>query len=420
MDEEQRGTQFSRRRFLQALGIMTGAAAVGLGTNSRSAEASTGERGHLTARIGLLLPESQPYASLRTGFRLGLDQAGASGVELVSEQVGHPGAALQKARTLVLQEQVDLMVGVATPHVAAQLRPLLEQSGTFFIVADAGANMPRASEQSPNIFYHSLGYWRANWAMGGWTARNLGRRALIATSFYESGYDSLHTFRLGFEATGGVVADTVVTHVPPQKVDWRQVMAAIEQARPDFVYALYSGQDAIEFVRAYADAGLAGKIPLAGSAFLVDETLLPLHGEAARGIYSCLGWAPGLQNAENLAFMGAYRAMTGQTPDAFALLGYETAQLTLDTLAAAGGSRLERLSRELGTVRRPSPRGRVRMDATAHASSGPLFVRAVRPGEAGLQNEVIASLNPVEEWDPSLAGLRSGQRSGWTNAYLSV
>lgn len=416
MSVNREALSLSRRGFLKAMGIAASAASLPLSRVSASPAPI------VQARIGLLLPSSAAYDSLDAGFRLGLQQNGTHSLELITERTEHPSAAFQKARTLISQEAVDLIVGGFTPNLAAQLRPLLETRGTFFVVAEAGANVTRVSELSPSVYYHSLDLWRASWAIGQWGARNLGRKAFVATSFYESGYDSLEAFRIGYQAAGGEVTATSVTHVPPHPVDWTAVMDGIRQARPDFVYALYSDRDAVEFVRAYADSGLAGQIPLAGSPFLVDEPLLAEQGqgEAAAGILSCLGWAPGLPSEENQAFMAAYRGMHGRNPDAFAVLGYETAQLVLGALAEAGTTAVGELASALDTARQPSPRGRLRMDPAVHSTSSPLYIREVRAGAAGLENVIIASINPVDERDDRLAGLRNAQRSGWTNAYLSV
>src|SRR5262249_55244148 len=152
---------------------------------------------------------------------------------------------------------------------------------TLLLVSDAGADAVEPVRGGGSVFFDSLGYWQASWAMGDWAARNLGRRAVVAASLYESGYDSLYAFQPGLEEAGGEGVETCVTHVPPATHDTGRAIAAIRRAVPDFVFAAYSGQPAVDFVRAYADSGLARRVPLAGSSFLVDETLLPAMGAAA-------------------------------------------------------------------------------------------------------------------------------------------
>src|SRR5262249_13454837 len=155
---------------------------------------------------------------------------------------------------------------------------------------------------------------------------------------------------------------------PPASHDAGRAIAAVRRAEPDFVFAAYGGQPAVDFVRAYADSGLARRIPLAGSGFLADETLLPSMGAAAVGIRSCLSLSPHLPVAENRAFTAAFRRATGGDPAVFAVLGYETARLIAGAVATApaGGDRLDGLGRALEVAMLETPRGRVAMDATTH------------------------------------------------------
>lgn len=418
----------SRRGFLQSMGALTGAAFLpGLSPLTGKAVAQPAPFA-VTAKIGLLLPASSWYpqlgAKLTAGFRLGLSQA-TSGTDsaahsVVVKEIANARSALAaETAELVTKHGVDLVIGVTTPSMTTALRPVLTRSRTPFIAVETGANVARAAEHSPYLFYNTLGYWQANWAIGQWAARNLGSRAFIASSFYDSGYDALHTFQVGFEAADGQIAGTSVTHVPPSAVDWSRLAATIRQARPDFVFGLYSGELAEQFLRAYADTGLASQIPLLGSAFLVDEVTVPTAGAIARGVKSALSWAPDLASHANQTFTAAYRTANGQNPDAFALLGYDTAQLVIAALRASGGAGSgDHLAQALQSIRWSSPRGVLQMEAATHSSIPPLYLREVVPSDSGVQNHVLSQLEPVPGGDVGLAALRQQIRTGWLNAYL--
>jgi branched-chain amino acid transport system substrate-binding protein len=204
--------------------------------------------------------------------------------------------------------------------------------------------------------------------------------------------------------------------------DAGRALAAVRETRPDFVFALYSGQSAVDFVEAYAGSGLARRIPLAGSSFLADETLLPAMGPAALGVRSCLSWAPELPSAANRAFTAAYRRATGERPDAFAVLGYEAARLIGAAMAGAagGGDRLRGLCDALKATALEGPRGRVTMDAATQVTRAPLYLREVRSRNGAVGNEVVAELPPLSDPARSMAALRSGPKSGWLNEYPSA
>jgi branched-chain amino acid transport system substrate-binding protein len=421
----------TRRSFLS--GIAGGSLAI----QSRVPEAVAGHPEQTASprpgplhRIGALLPGSRIRptlgVSLLAGLQLGFAEAddlpGGRRIELIPADTGiGPGQTTHAGDRLLREDRVAVLTGATTARTALQLADALTERGATLVVSDAGADViDRIPGQAP-IFFHTLGYWQASWAMGAWAARNLGRRATIVSSLYESGYDSLYAFRLGFEEAGGEVVDTCVTHGPPGSLDVRGAIDAIRAAAPDFVYALYGGTAAVDFVRAYADARLARRIPLTGAGFLTDETLLPAMGAAALGIRSCLSWAADLPTAENRAFTRAYRRTTGEDPDVFAVLGYETARLITGSLAAVGGrDPTDGLREALATAVFRAPRGQIAMHKETHVTKVPLYLREVRRRGDRAGNEVVAELGSLSDLDRRVATLRSGLKTGWLNGYASV
>lgn len=396
--------EISRRRFLKAMGAVTGAVALA-GARPGVARAMTPPAG--VRRIGLLLPHSPRVSgrSLESGMRLALRLAGAeSRLELVVVPTdGGAADQVTKAADLLEKDRVDLLVLAAGPQFGDRVAPVLARYGAGLLALDSGANALRTDERTAGVFHHTLGYWQSAWALGRWTGSEVGRRAVIVSSLQESGYDAIDAFQIGFETAGGSVVATQVTHVPPGPVTWADLMSAIRAADPDVVFAQYGGALATEFVKEFAASGLAARIPLVGTPWLVDEAQLPLMGEAALGIRSVHSWAPGLPVAENAAFVTAYRELTGQEPDSLALLGYETAHLLL---------------LPEGETRLASPRGRLRMGATFRTTEAPLYLREVRRSPAGLINAVLTPLSSPTDDDPALDPLRTATRTGWLHAHL--
>lgn len=376
-------------------------------------------------RVGVVLPRSTLYPTLGRNFldgmQLYLTQAGARSpgraITLLPAEYGVGLIEARKqTRTLIEQGQVGLVVGVLSAESAFDLRDLLHERDIPLIRAGVGAEIVRESLRSPAIFHSSLGGWQAAMALGAWAARSLGRRAAMASSFYESGYDTGYAFRMGYESAGGTIALAEVTHVPGQAGGLAQLLGRIQEIQPDLVYASYSGQQAVEFVRAYDEAGLARRSPLLGSSFLVDESLLPEQGRAAQGIRTALSWAPDLGTAENRAFSASYRAAAGRPADAFAVLGYDTARLIGEALGAGGPAQL---AQALGAVAFSGPRGAVAVDAEMIDTSSPLYLREVRGG-AKARNVVVAQLDRGALRDGRVAELRETLRTGWLNGYLCI
>ncbi len=386
-----------------------------------------------TLRIGLLLPQSQIYPqlsqSLLRGFQLALTESSVRHVALEPRAAllpvdygKSPAQALSTARELVTGRQVDVLSGLFSRNHADSLESLLREHQTPLLVSDIGANTISTHNKSPYIMRSSLGFWQSNLALGQWAAQQVGQRAVISTSFYESGYDTIHAFRSGFEHGGGEILATISMGAPYNGVATpAEALARIESLNPDVVYAAYSGQDAIAFVRSYAESGLHNRVPLLGTAMLVEEQLLPEIGSAAIGIRSAFSWAPSLMNPQNQAFMAAFAAHTGTQADAFAVLGYDSANLILAAAQFSGGvHNRERFHAALHNSRFDGPRGNLVIEPTYLEATAPIYLREVRQQGSSFTNQVAMQLDALAEHDPRVVELRDTLRSGWTNAYLCV
>jgi branched-chain amino acid transport system substrate-binding protein len=442
MPKQPGDVRVSRRTFLRRFGAAAGALTVGqlISACSNNSAASlprnVDQAAKLiaihspaaqkdTLRVGLLLPQSQIYPAIGANFRAGMDlflaqrSSADRPISLIAHEYGTtPSVAIEQARELISTDQVELIVGSLSSGIAATLHPLLHERGMPLLVSNIGANMSRDDRYSPYIIRNSFSYWQSSWALGRWAAGNLGKQAFVASSFYDSGYDSLYAFQLGFESAGGAITSTKVTHLPTDPGELHTLMAAIQQAQPDLVFAAYSGSQANDFVRAYADSGLSAHIPLLGSGFLVDESLLPQQGDAALGIKTALPWARTLDLPANQAFTSAFQDFSGRPADPFAVLGYDTARLIAQCACNTSGP--DQLRQALATAAFESPRGSARMDETLLEINTPLYLREVRAGAGRLSNIVIDKLPALPTNNAGIAALRANERTGWSNTYLAV
>jgi branched-chain amino acid transport system substrate-binding protein len=424
-----RRTRMSRRGFLKTAGSMAGAlitAPLLLEVSDAAAAPRSFARTSNSLRIGVLLPHSQLYpalaGSLLGGLQLYFHQRNGQKIEWLTNNYGVlPSNASDSIRKLILGDQVNMLVGVVSSAAVSPIRDLLKERQIPLIVNNAGANFLRSFGESPYVFRNTLNYWRASWTSGAWAAKSLGVTAFVAASFYESGYDTLYAFRRGFEAAGGVIRQTRITHRPAAGVDWTALMAEIKRANPKLVYAAYSGQSAVDFAQAYAKSGLAGRIPLVGTGFMADEPLLAAPGSVALDMTSSLSWSSSLTTPENRAFMLAYQRRTGHAADAFAALGYDTARLITEALNLAGDRRDgDRLRQALGAVEFTGPRGPIKMDQLTRTVNSSLYLRQTARGGRGPGSTLLTALGSRPLLDEQNDAVRSSPKTGWRNAYLCI
>lgn len=427
---KQPGTNtYSRRQFLLNTAKLAGAvAAYPLLSSPEKAAASTHAPGKSTgaslageARVGILLPQSPYYTNLAPGFMAGmsyfLGQASSHNITIVTADTGFGAENIhQKVAMMLERDQVDMLVGLVTPGVAASVRYLIEASNTPFVVSSLGENVPRTNEVSSNIFYHTLGLWQANWALGRWAASQIGTTAVLASSAIDSGYDAVYAFQAGYESAGGRVVANPITHGPNGSNGFEGVLTAVRDNKPAVVFGGYYGQLAVDFLNFYADAGLAGVVPLVGTAYLTEQKVLQTTSRAS-GVKTALAWSTALATPENLAFMAGYRLATGQTADAFALLGYEAAQIISSAADIAATNRWSMLE-ALGAVRFSGPRGTISMDNRTHSTTGSLYLQEVQQQGKAIQNAVLETLKSSAEESPAVADLRASVKTGLLNTYL--
>jgi ABC-type branched-subunit amino acid transport system substrate-binding protein len=208
-------------------------------------------------------------------------------------------------------------------------------------------------------------------------AAQRGRRAAILSSYIESGYDSTAAFVAGFESAGGRVADIAVAYVPGSTETPAAQVSRLRGSGADFIYVNASGADAARLMAA------------AGADAIAAPFALPSSKPAT-------------------PFAVAYRRATGAEPDAYALLGYEAGSLIQAAAvlrAAQGGS----LAAALEQAAIDSPRGKVSMQASTHASRCGVYV------DAG--GSAINGLPAVDE--PRALAHAGWQQavSGWTLPY---
>jgi branched-chain amino acid transport system substrate-binding protein len=380
-----------------------------------------------SVRLGVVLPRSHRFALLPQRLLAGFESyaaapcASGAGVSLsIVPIAGDSAAATYRATAEAIEaRRIDVVAGMDDRDWSVRIAPLLDANRVPCVVTDLGADVARATRQSPWIVRHSLGYWQANYAMGSWCARHLGARAVVVADFLESGYDMVYAFRRAFEAAGGSVEGVVVTGLPDGSGGFDDVERAVRGARPDFVYAFHSGHRAEAFLRFYERAGLARHARLAGAALLTDP--VTAHGPlaVAEGVITVSPWSHDAECAGNLALRHACRMRDGAAPDLFAALGYETAQRIAIALAQGPAIRADG-AQALASAGYAGPRGDVRPDPALREAPAPAYVQTVARAGTRLAHVTVARLAATQLAPAERQHLQTMIKSGWAHAYLSA
>jgi hypothetical protein len=362
--------------------------------------------------VGVVVPRSVHFpqlgADFLVGLRLGLGQTDGAPVNLVlSEHDGaRPSLGVQQLEVMAARDDLLMLIGIAEPDAAHGLHTILSKHERPLLVCDAGANIPRRPTDSPFLSCQSLGSWQSNLAAGSWAAGHLGRRAVQAVGWRESGYDLPYAFSHGFERAGGEVLANHVSFLPGQDHGFAGLAETVKKVRPDFVHALYSGREASAFATFYRNAGLDSIAPLLGSGFLMEPGV---RHSTKKPTLTAASWAG--EMAQCSPFSEACER-AGQKASPYAMLGYEAALRIRVALRVARSGKA--LAQALASADVQGPRGKV-VEDRSQAISG--MTHWLRMGE---RERVVATLSESASGQPLVAALQSEMKTGWAYPYLAA
>ena len=356
-------------------------------------------------KLGVVLPFSGVYTKLGEeayrGIGLYLDSvnnaAGGRAIQILREdEEASADAALRKVTKLIRQDNIDLLTGINLTPSAYAIRDLVDASKLPWVCAVAGGNLLTRARKSPYIFRTSFTMWQEHAPLGKWTARTLGKRAMIVSADAAFGKEASAAFKGSYEANGGKIVEEIYTPFPSQ--DFSPYMARIAAAKPDVVFSFLAGADATIFLRQFTQFGLNRTVKLAVSGEMLDEVVLESLGDAVIGSYSSLPWAYDLPNAENQKFIAAYRAKYKGMPNVYAERGYVAARAIVEALKRTKGSPdAEGYIKAMRQVSFLAPRGLIAFDPATQQVVQNVYVRQVARTPAGLINKVVLDLGRIRD-----------------------
>jgi branched-chain amino acid transport system substrate-binding protein len=352
-------------------------------------------------KVGMLLPYSGVYAALGQdiddAFVLGLDTYGkdsGSTFEIVREDDEvKPPVGLAKTKKLILQDEVDVMVGIVSSGVLGAIRDTVDGAGVPLIVANAGNDEATGKDCSPFITRISFSNSQVNRPMGKWMVEQGVKKVFTIAPDYAAGRQMIDSFTAAFTAAGGEVVGQVWPAFQKTQ-DFGPFLANAKASGADAVYVFFAGGEAISFVKQYDSFGLKAAMPLYGSGFLTSALYVEAEGPAAEGVKTALHYVPTLDNPENKAFVEAFKAKTGRIPSEYAVQGFDSARALVEAVKSGAKDRAS-LAAALPKVSFTGPRGELKIDPATNNVVQPIHVYETVAGADGPTQKVLATL-PAE------------------------
>lgn len=350
-------------------------------------------------KVGVLLPYSGTYAALGNaiteGFTFALEEAGrAAEFEIVREDTEvKPPVGLAKARKLVLQDEVDVMVGVVSSGVLGALRDFIDGAEVPLIVANAGNDLATGENCSPYITRVSFSNGQVNRPMGPWLVDQGITKVYTLAPDYAAGHQMIDAFAPAFEAAGGEVMGGEYTPFG-QTSDFGPYLTNARASGAEAIYVFYAGGEAISFVKQFGSFDLG--MGLYGSGFLTSPLYVAAEGPAAIGVTAALHYVPTLDTPENKAFVDAFQARFDKVPSEYSVQGYDAARVLMAAIDSGATDRAS-IAAALPQVSYTGPRGPLEIDPATNNIVQNIYIYETMADGDGLTQKIVGTATAVRD-----------------------
>lgn len=343
------------------------------------------------------------YASL-TGKEAGFGQSSHRGTLLAVEEINaaggvlgrqlelitednqtKPGESATVAKKLISRDRVVALLGEVASGRSLEAAPIA-QAARIPMIAPAATN-PKVTETGDYIFRVCFIDPFQGTAMARFALDTLKVKRVAIASSVSSAYSVglAQFFKETFTAGGGEIA--AEQKFSEGDKDFRAQLTAIRAAGVDAVFVPAYYTEAALLVRQARELGMT--IPFLGGDGWEAPQLLEIGGEALNGCYYSTHFSAEDTAPRAAEFVRRYRERwNGETPGAFAALGYDSVHVLVDAIRRAGTTDGPALRDALAATKNfPGATGDTTIDARRDASK-PAAIIAIREGRLGFLQSV--------------------------------
>lgn len=282
-------------------------------------------------KIGFMSPltgtAAAPGREMLDGWNLfwkqhGLAIAGRPVEIFVEDDGSNPDTSLQKARRLVQQQGVHLLVGNILANTGLAVAELAKSTGVPYLMPAVAADELTQRSRIPNVL--RTGGFSASQItrpLADWAIKQGYKRVATLGQDYAFGHEQVGGFVQTFTEGGGTVAGQF-WH-PLGTADLSPYLGQIQALQPDVVFSVQTGADSARLLKQWWNFGFKDQIPLLSSQNVTDQSVIRhLEAEECEGIMSSSHFAEGLDNEKTRAFVESYQAAYKLLPGIFAAEGF--------------------------------------------------------------------------------------------------
>jgi branched-chain amino acid transport system substrate-binding protein len=360
-------------------------------------------------KIGLLAPLTGVAAAggrdMVEGWNLWWKQAGSAvagrTIEvIVEDDASTPDTALQKARRLVEQREVHMLVGNLLANTGLAVAEYVRGTGTPYFMPIVAADNLTQRDRIPNVL-RVAGFSASQMTrpLADYAVKKGYRKVVTIAQDYAFGHEQSGGFVQTFSEGGGKVAGQLWN--PLNTSDFSPFLGEIQNLNPDVVVAIQTGADAARLLLQWYNFALKEKIPLLTSQNTVDQSVIRTMKDEPLGLVSSAHYAEGREDAANKRFVDAYQAAYSKLPAIFAAELFTCGMWVAEGIKKVNGRVEDRAAflkamREVEIV--SSPLGKTRLDTYGNPIYDIYIRQVTKRSDGKLWNTVIETYPAVSQF----------------------
>jgi branched-chain amino acid transport system substrate-binding protein len=309
-------------------------------------------------------------------------------IELITEDdLSKPGEAATVVNKLIARDGVVAILGEVASSRSLEAAPICQEN-KIPMISPSSTN-PKVTETGEFIFRVCFTDILQGRILATFAAKTLGAKKVALFTDVKSDYSKglARYFKDSFIGSGGQVAAELDFNGGDK--DFKAQLTAIKSSNPDAVFIPgYYTDVALICIQAKQ---LGVTVPIFGGDGWESEDLVKIGKEAVEGTYFSTHCAADSPGDTVKKFVEAYRKrFQGKSPDAMAMLGYDSAMILADAMKRAGGTDGDKVRAALAATKDfGGVSGRITIDAKRDATK-PMVILQVRGGEFKL----VETVNP--------------------------
>jgi len=323
--------------------------------------------------------------SSHKGTLLAVEEINAAGgvlgkkIELLTEDnQSKTGESATAAKKLVSRDKVVALLGEVASSRSLEMAPVA-QTSKIPMISPSSTN-PKVTEIGNYVFRVCFIDPFQGTVMAKFARDTLkSKRVAVLTSVsaaYSVGLAKY--FKEHYAADGGTIA--IEQKYAEGDKDFKAQLTAIKAADVDAIFVPGYYTEAALITKQARDLGLT--LPLFGGDGWEAPQLIEIGGKAVEGIYYSTHYSPENSATQVRAFVEKFKQRwNGETPDAMAALGYDSAQILADAMKRAGTTQPAKVRDALAATKDfVGITGKTTIDAQRNASKAAVIV-TVKDGQ---------------------------------------